>query len=89
MKILAIAPQEFDAQRHRLPVAGELLLPGVQAYVGEDGVAFALKQALLPAGAHGTVIELARPGEGVEVAVNAQRQEDGGYFFDALWVVVG
>lgn len=89
MQILAIAPQEFDARRHRLPVAGELLLPGVQAYVSEDGVAFALKQALLPAGANGTVIELARRGEGVEVAVNAQRQEDGGYFFDALWVLVG
>jgi len=35
------------------------------------------------------VIELARPGEGVEVALNAQRQEDGGYFFEALWVVAG
>lgn len=89
MKIVAIAPQEFDAQRHRLPTAGELLLPGIQAYVRADGVAYALNRALLPAGAHGTVIELSRRGEGVEVAVNAQRQEDGGYFFDALWVLVG
>ena len=88
MKILAIAPDEFDAQRHRLPVAGELLLPGVQVQVRADGVALALKQALLPAGAHGTVIELCRRGEVVEVAVNAQRQEDGGYFFEALWVLL-
>ena len=89
MDILAISPDEFDVQRHRLPVAGELLLPGVQVHVRADGVAFALKQALLPAGAVGTVIELCRRGEGVEVAINAQRQEDGGYFFEALWVLVG
>lgn len=86
---LAIPPNEYDSKRHRLPVAGELLLPGVQAYVRADGVAFALKQALLPAGAHGIVIELSRRGEVVELAVNAQRQEDGGYFFEALWVLVG
>ena len=80
VRILAIAPHEFDARRHRLPIAGELLLPGVQVYVRADGVVFALKQALVPAGATGTVIELCRRGEGVEVAVKAEKQDGWGLF---------
>ena len=40
-------------------------------------------------GAYGTVIELAKPGEAVEVALDAERQEDGGYFFTGLWVLEG
>ena len=79
MKVIAIAPADFDAALHRLPVAGELLLPGAQVFVGADGVAFALKQALIPA-ACGTVVELCRQGEGVEVAIMAEQQEDGGFF---------
>ncbi|MCY4072488.1 MAG: hypothetical protein OXG60_14440 [Chloroflexi bacterium] len=89
LKILAISPEQFDPARHRLPVAGELLLPGVQVEIRADGVAFALKQALMRGYAYGTVIELSRQGEGVEVALSAQRQEDGGYFFEAFWVLVG
>ncbi len=89
MRVLAIKPDEFDAERHRLPIAGELLLPGVQAHVGADGVVFALKQALMPGEAYGTVVELCRRGEGVEVAIHAEQQEDGGFFFEALWVLVG
>ncbi len=89
MKIQAIAPEEYDATRHRLPIAGELLLPGVQACVDEDGYAYELKQALLTDGACGTVVELCRQGEGVEVALEAEQQEDGGFFFAALWVLVG
>lgn len=89
MEVIAIAPVDFDARLHRLPVAGELLLPGVQVYVGADGVAFELKQALLPAAACGTVVELCRQGEGVEVAIRAEQQQDGGFFFEALWVLVG
>ena len=89
MKIIAIAPEEYDGRRHRLPVAGELLLPGVQALIGTDGVAFALRQALLPEGASGTVVELCRQGEAVEVAIRAEEQEDGGFFFEAIWVLVG
>lgn len=89
MRVLAIAPDEFKAELHRLPIAGELLLPGVQAYVRSDGVALALKQALLPSDASGTVVELCRQGEAVEVALNAEQQEDGGFFFQALWVLVG
>ncbi len=89
MRPLAIAPDEFDAALHRLPIAGELLLPGAQAHVRADGLAFALKQSLLPAGACGTVIELSRPGDAVEIALEAERQADGGYFFSALWVLAG
>ncbi|MYD10733.1 MAG: hypothetical protein F4X02_11915 [Chloroflexi bacterium] len=89
MKLVAIAPDEFDAKRHRLPIAGELLLPGVQACVDADGYVYELKQALLPRGACGTVVELCRQGEGVEVALDAERQEDGGFFFAALWVLAG
>ena len=89
MKLLAIAPLQFDATRHRLPVAGELLLPGVLVGIRADGVAFAVKQALMQGDAYGTVIELSREGDAVEVALSAERQEDGGYFFQALWVVVG
>ena len=89
LKILAISPEQFDPARHRLPVAGELLLPGVQVEIRADGVAFTLKQALMRGDAYGTVIELCRQGEGVEVALSAERQEDGGYFFEALWVLVG
>lgn len=89
MKMVAIAPGAYDAHLHRLPVAGELLLPGVQVCVDEDGYAYELKQALLPRGACGTVVELCRQGEGVEVALDAEQQEDGGFFFAALWVLVG
>lgn len=89
LKILAISPEQFDPERHRLPIAGELLLPGVQVEIRADGVAFALKQALMQGHAYGTVIELCRQGEAVEVALSAQRQEDGGYFFEAFWVLVG
>ena len=89
MGLLAIGPEDYDAGLHRLPVAGELLLPGVQVHVRADGVAFAVKQALLPEGAFGTVVELCRAGESVEVAVAAERQADGGFYFEALWVVVG
>lgn len=87
LRILAISPEQFDPARHRLPVAGELLLPGLQVEIRADGVAFAHRQALMAGNAYGTVIELARQGEGVEVALNAQRQADGGYFFEALWVL--
>ena len=79
MKALAIAPDEFNAELHQLPIAGELLLPGVQAYVRSDGVVLALKQALLPSEVCGTVVELCRQGDGVEVALNAEQQEDGGF----------
>ena len=89
MKALAITPAEFDAGRHRLPIAGELLLPGVQVCLDAEGYAYELKQALLPGGACGTVVELCRQGEGVEVALDAELQEDGGFFFAALWVLVG
>ncbi len=89
MRILAVPPDQFDARMHHLPIAGELLLPGVQVCVGADGVAFALKQALLPSDACGTVIELCRQGEDVEVALRAEQQDDGGFFFEALWVLVG
>ncbi len=89
MRILAIQPEQFDARRHRLPVAGELLVPGVQACVGSDGVVYALKEALLPGGACGTVVELCRRGEAVEVALHAEQQDDGGFFFQALWVLEG
>ncbi len=89
MKALAISPDEFNAERHRLPIAGELLLPGAQVYLRDDGVALALKQALLPSEVCGTVVELCRQGEGVEVALQAEEQEDGGFFFEALWVLVG
>lgn len=89
MKALAISPDEFNAELHRLPIAGELLLPGVQAYVRSDGVALALKQALLPSAVCGTVVELCRRGDCVEVALEAEQQEDGGFFFQALWVLVG
>lgn len=88
MKIIAIAPGDYDATLHRLPVAGELLLPGAQVFVGADGVAFELKQALMPGGIYGTVVELCRRGERVEVAIRAEQQEDGGFFFEALWVLV-
>ena len=64
-------------------------MPGVQACVGENGVAYALKEALLPSGACGTVVELCRKGEVVEVALHAEQQEDGGFFFQALWVLAG
>ena len=89
MKIVAIKPAEFDAALHGLPVAGELLLPGAHVCVGADGVARALREALLPKDPCGTVVELCLQGEGVEVALNAQRQADGGFYFEALWVVVG
>lgn len=89
MKLLAIAPDEFNAELHRLPIAGELLLPGAQVHIRADGVALALKQALLPSVYCGTVVELCRAGEGVEVALHAAQQEDGGFFFEALWVVEG
>ena len=89
MKLIAITPEGFDAARHRLPIAGELLLPGVQASVSADGMALAVRQALMGGGAYGTVIELAKPGEAVEVALEAERQDDGGYFFTGLWVLEG
>ena len=88
MRVCAIAPDEYDPQIHRLPTAGELLLPGVQVYIQPDGTAFALKQALMPRAACGTVIELCKRGECVEVAVSGTQQQDGGFFFERLWVMM-
>ncbi len=89
MKIVAIKPSEFDAGAHRLPLAGELLLPGAYVCVSIEGMVFALREPLLPSGACGTVVELCRRGEGVEVALHPERQADGGYFFEAIWVLAG
>jgi len=88
MRILAIEPDQFDPAIHRLPTAGELLLPGVQVYIQSGGVAFALKQALMEGAAVGVVIELCRQGDRVEVALSGAQQQDGGFFFERLWVLV-
>ena len=89
MKLVAIQPQQFDAARHRLPLAFDLLLPGAQAEIRADGLAYPVRQALMSGRAYGTVIELAKPGEAVEVALHAERQDDGGYFFQAFWALEG
>ena len=49
----------------------------------------ALRQAQLPSEVCGTVVELCRQGDSVEVALEAEQQADGGFFFQALWVLVG
>ena len=88
MKLIAICPDEFDPARHSLPLAGELLLPGAMAGIDADGRAFNVGGES-ESDARGTVIEMAKPGEAVELALNAERQADGGYFFTKLWVVEG
>ena len=88
MRVVAIKPDQFDPKIHRLPTAGELLLPGVQVYIQSDGVAFVQKQALMQGDAFGTVIELCKQGERVEAALSGHQQQDGGFFFEQLWVLV-
>lgn len=87
MQILAIAPEHFDPDIHSLPTAGELLTPGMQVKIQDDGVAFELKQALMSDESHGTVIELCKPGDMVEIAVTGEQQSDGGFYFEQFWVV--
>lgn len=89
MQIIAITPDQFDPDIHSLPTAGELLLPGVQASIHNDGTAHELTEAVIPNDCFGIVIELCKQGEHVEIAVTTSQEEDGGYYFEKFWVVVG
>lgn len=89
MQILAITPEQFDPDIHSLPTAGELLLPGMQVRIDTEGIASELKQAVINTDTYGTVIELCKAGDLVEVAVTGEQQEDGGFYFERLWVVAG
>lgn len=88
MKVIAITPEQFDPDIHRLPTAGELLLPGMQAQIQVDGVAVEIKQTVIENDSFGTVIELCKKGELVEIAVTSDQEEDGGYYFEQFWVVM-
>lgn len=87
MQILAITPDQFDPDIHSLPTAGELLLPGQQVTIRADGVAVAHTQVLIETDSYGIVIELCKAGELVEVAVTGEQQDDGGFYFEQVWVV--
>ena len=88
MKVIAITPEQFDPDIHQLPIAGELLLPGVQAQIQTDGIAREIKQTLIETDSFGMVIELCKKGERVEIAVTSDQEEDGGYYFGQFWVVM-
>jgi len=87
MQILAITPEQFDPAIHSLPTAGELLLPGMQVTIQSDGIALGLRQTIIKTDLHGIVIELSKAGDLVEVAVTGEQQDDGGYYFEQVWVV--
>ena len=89
MQILAITPDQFDPDIHSLPTAGELLLPGMQVTIRTDGTAVELKQAIIETDSYGTVIELCKAGDLAEIAVTGEQQDDGGFYFEQFWVVMG
>lgn len=88
MKVIAITPEQFDPAIHSLPTAGELLLPGMQAEIHNDGIALEMKQTVIESSSYGTVIELCKKGELVEIAVTSDQEADGGYYFEQFWVVI-
>lgn len=88
MQILAITPDQFDPDIHSLPTAGKLLLPGMEVVIDTDGIVQPIEQAVIDTPAHGTVIELCKVGEFVEVAVTGEQQSDGGFYFEQFWVVI-
>lgn len=83
LKIVKIAPEAFDMDKHTLPTAGELLLAGDSASINADGIVF---KALDSEESQGLVIEVCRPGDVVEVAIG-KKQEDGGFYFEHICVM--
>ena len=88
MQILAITPDQFDPDIHSLPTAGELLMPGMTVHIEDNGFALEIKPTTLDPKASGTVIELCQKNDLVEIAVTADQQDDGGFYFEKFWVVV-
>ena len=88
MQILAISPDQFDPDIHNLPTAGELLMPGMTVHIEDSGLALEIKPTTLQAKASGTVIELCQKHDLVEIAVTADQQDDGGFYFEKFWVVI-
>jgi len=88
MQILAIAPEQFNPDVHSLPTAGDLLLPGMQVIINTDGTVHPHNETVIESNSYGIVIELCRAGELAEVAVLGEQQEDGGFYFEQMWVVV-
>lgn len=88
MTVISITPEQFDPDVHRLPTAGELLLPGMQVCIRANGIAYPQATPIIDTDIYGTVIELSKRGEVVEVALTGDKQEDGGFFFEQFWVVV-
>lgn len=84
LKIINIAPEAFDMDKHSLPTAGELLLAGDSVTINADGIAY---KALESDESHGLAIEVSRPGDVVEIAAMGEKQEDGGFYFEHICVV--
>lgn len=84
LKIITLAPEQFDPDIHILPTAGELLLAGDKVAITVDGVAFNIIGKEV---ADGWVIEVSKEGEIVEIAAMGEQQDDGGYYFEKICVI--
>ncbi|MGB7339282.1 MAG: hypothetical protein WBC91_10360 [Phototrophicaceae bacterium] len=83
-KLITIPPEAFDPDFHTLPTAGELLLAGDKVTINADGMAFKVADNVT---ADGWSIEVSRQGEMVEVAAMGEQQDDGGFYFEKIFVM--
>lgn len=84
--LIAITPEEFNPDRHTLPIAGELLLAGATAVIRADGKAYVKTTADNPDDAQGLVIEFCKPGDIVELTAQTSNEIEGGIFISKFWV---
>jgi hypothetical protein len=85
LNLIAVTPENFDPDLHQLPTAGELLLAGAHVKIDFEGVAHPVTD-----GGHvdGIVIDASLQGDIVEVAVIGEQQEDGGFYFEQILVLI-
>ncbi len=86
VQVRIIAPEDFNAEVHQLPVAGELLLAGAEVIIDNSGKAYELNPDDSRK-AHGVVMDVSKPGEIVEVAARGEAQTDGGFYFSKICVL--
>ena len=91
MKLVAIAPDAFDAQRASAAGGRRAAAAGCAGLVVDaDGYAYELEAGAAAAGRYAARWwSYAVRARAWRWRSDAEQQEDGGFFFAALWVLVG